>query len=971
MRTMTLILLCAIATSGCALFGNKPRPGSIGQLMANAAAKQQTAASEGGSESSANESSEQLRQTAMRNYRHVLARTTNPKQQAMAMRRLAALELDDQRDRQSNGQKTGTQESRDAIRLYRKALKLDPGAQDNAMALYQLARAYQVSGDRQQTLKTLGQLVDRYPKSWLVPEAHFRRGEILFSDRRYGDAAQAFGKVHNQYSVNELIAGRAAPSRFKEQAIYMHGWSLLEDSRYHAAIGQFLHLLNYIIPPQDFGSTHINFGSMSAARKSLVKSTLRGTSLSFSSLPGKTPINDYLAKKPEKLYEPLLYAELARFYIRKDRYADAARTDLAFVDRHPSSPLAPHFERLAIITYSKGGLPTETVHTRERFVHDFLPGAAFWTLYRHSVYPKLDAAVRTNLIKVARYYNAQGQSAQKPSDKTRNFRTSAQWYRRFIETYPNDDRVPELRYQMADTLLQSGQYDKAAVAFNDVAYDHPASSKHAADAAYAAFLARVKEADSAKGPEAEHDKRLAAGAALRLANKYPQQKGVLPALTRSAQILYSIPDYTNAIILGQRVLSAHPQADPQTRRAAAIVVAQSHFERGDYPDAAKAYQIALSLPEPARSAYSQSVSEAPEVTKTQLKHRLVVSMYKQADAERESGNLNAAAKGYLHASQITSDPDTRQKALYDASAALIAGKHWGQAIIVLQHFDASYPHSKLHAQVQRKLAVSYEKDGQPGNAAQIYMHIAHDALGKHKIRREAARQAVQLYGKADDNAQTMQAATYYVAHFPTPVEPAEDMRDKLVKLNSQNGDEQAANHWREAIIHADKAAGQAGTAHTHYLAAHAALALADNRRQAFSSLQLTMPFKRSLARKKDAMQKALLAYHKAADYNLSGVTTEATYRIAQIYENFSQSIEHSPRPKNLSGLELQQYNVLLEDQADSFDQKAVNIYETNAKRVQAGVYDKWVKRSIKQLAKLYPARYDKTEISAHVIEASR
>ncbi len=60
-------------------------------------------------------------------------------------------------------------------------------------------------------------------------------------------------------------------------------------------------------------------------------------------------------------------------------------------------------------------------------------------------------------------------------------------------------------------------------------------------------------------------------------------------------------------------------------------------------------------------------------------------------------------------------------------------------------------------------------------------------------------------------------------------------------------------------------------------------------------------------------------------------------------------------------MELEQYNVLLEEQAFPFEEKAIDLHETNARRTAAGLYDSWVKSSLSELAKLKPVRYGEAE----------
>lgn len=109
------------------------------------------------------------------------------------------------------------------------------------------------------------------------------------------------------------------------------------------------------------------------------------------------------------------------------------------------------------------------------------------------------------------------------------------------------------------------------------------------------------------------------------------------------------------------------------------------------------------------------------------------------------------------------------------------------------------------------------------------------------------------------------------------------------------------------------------------------------------------------------MQKAIKAYEQVINYNVGEVTTSATFHIAEIYNDFADSLMKSPRPKGLSSDEREQYSILLEEQAYPFEEKAIDIHAANVKQVTAGLYDKWVKQSLRKLEKLQPARYAKRE----------
>jgi dsDNA-specific endonuclease/ATPase MutS2 len=138
---------------------------------------------------------------------------------------------------------------------------------------------------------------------------------------------------------------------------------------------------------------------------------------------------------------------------------------------------------------------------------------------------------------------------------------------------------------------------------------------------------------------------------------------------------------------------------------------------------------------------------------------------------------------------------------------------------------------------------------------------------------------------------------------------------------------------------------------------------------AYRKVRLVEPLKKNLKRKKDSMQQALQAYTVAADYGVQDAATAATYRTAELYVDFGKSLLDSQRPKGLSKDEVEQYNLMLEEQAYPFEEKAIELHEINVRRVRNGIYDDWVKRSFAALGKLRPVRYAKAEKGEGVIDA--
>src|SRR3569832_1485775 len=72
------------------------------------------------------------------------------------------------------------------------ARKRGPVQPDDDRTLYLLAKAYDHGGDTDRLLQTLDRLVREHPASAYADEAHFRRGELLFSQGLPQEAAEAY-----------------------------------------------------------------------------------------------------------------------------------------------------------------------------------------------------------------------------------------------------------------------------------------------------------------------------------------------------------------------------------------------------------------------------------------------------------------------------------------------------------------------------------------------------------------------------------------------------------------------------------------------------------------------------------------------------------------------------------------------------------------------------------------------------------
>jgi hypothetical protein len=280
---------------------------------------------------------------------------------------------------------------------------------------------------------------------------------------------------------------------------------------------------------------------------------------------------------------------------------------------------------------------------------------------------------------------------------------------------------------------------------------------------------------------------------------------------------------------------------------------------------------------------------------------------------------------------------------------------------VLERFRLDHPDHELTRDVASKLAVAYVEAGQPAKAAAEYERVAASADETIEVRRAALWQAGELQLAAGDTAAAARVYADYVERFPAPAVAAIDARQTLADLALETGDPNARERWLVEVVRADRSAGPERTDRTRFLAANASLELARPLDAKARAIRLVLPLEQSFAAKRKALESALDAYAAAEEYGVAQVTTAAAYAMADLYRDLGRALLESDRPQGLDDEELEQYVLLLEEQAFPFEEKAIGLHERNARMAAQGTYDEWVRRSYAELAQLKPGRYAREE----------
>ncbi len=877
---------------------------------------------------------------AMASYQKFLAlHASDPKLRAEALRRLGDLNLDaGELQRMQSELSSIDVHGAEAIRLYTTLLAVYPDYEHNDQVLYQLARAYDTTGQADEALHTLDLIVQRYPHAKDMDEVQFRRGELLFSAHRYSQAQQAYAAV----------VARGAASSFYVQSLYKSGWSLYKASLPEQSLPVFAKLLDCELLGSD-GRVR-SLADLRRADRELVEDSLRVMSITFSEDSGARSIDRFVGQYGARPYDSLLYARLGDLYVAKQRYQDAASTYLAYVDSNPQSDAAPDLAARAIGAYSKGGFSQLVFQAKEDFVEHYGFDSAYWRTHTRAEHPQVAAELETDLRDVATYDHAQ---AQRTHD-VREYAEAARWYRQYLDSFPAAADAAQLNHRLADALLAAQRYAGAATEYERTAYDYPRSAQ-SESAGYAALTAYQKAEAGLSGRALADMQQRAIDSGVRFAQAFPDHPDSAGVLTRAAEAVFAAGDMGRAVRIAAIILARNPPADAAKRRIAWTVTGHADYNQGKFAEAEPAFIQAREL------------ASADAKMSADLTERIAASVYRQGAAKRRAGDGEGAVRDFLRVEQVAPSSTICATALYDASAELIRLQQWSRAIQVLQDFRTRFPHQGHSADVDDKLAVAYAGANQPTQAAQQFEVIAAEPAQTPEVRREALHRAADLYAQAHDIPRAMAALEKVVAQYPSPLADAQEARQRLADDAASANDLTVRDRWYREIVQADARAGSERTPRSHYLAAKAQLALAAEPRDAFRAIRLTLPLARTLKAKRKAMERAMSAYKLAAAYGVAEVTTAATYEMANLYQRLAQDVLASERPRHLTAQELDEYNSLLEDQVFPFEEQAIRIYGLNAARASQGIYDEWVRKSYDALAQLDPARYGKTELMSDVV----
>lgn len=811
----------------------------------------------------------------------------------------------------------------DTIDHYATLLRDHSDRIDVADVTYQLARAQDLGQQMDKSLATLEEFAKKFPNDPRAYETFFRIAEYQFSLSEYPRAKPAYEKVIKQ-----------GDKRYVDQAEYKLAWTMFKLGDFRGALPRFIAVID-----RGFGDE----GGDDLSRRNRMQDALRATALTFSNLEGPIEVERYFVGKAQRPYVPEIYQTLARYYLDHRRVADGSATYNLLHKHYPDHPQAAVLLADLAVGARREALAKISLELQELFVNRYSITSPYWGKASEETRKQILGHMKPFASQLGQMYHADAQQQKKPE----SYALAIKYYSQYVATFPDDKDTPPIHFLLADARFETGDLENAILDYEKLAYGYGPHEK-AAESGYALLVATQKLIEK----ETEVTARKAKLATLversaRFSNAFPGDLRVEAVLVKASEDILAVGDPKEAIRLSENLLARNPSEE--VKRRASQVLAHGLFESGAFVKAEAAYVKALEFK-------GVAAKDAKEMTE-----RLGLSVYRQAEGLVTAGNPTAAIDTFLRVGKVAPGTEAVPNSIIEATVLMANAKRWPEIIALLEEFPRRFPGHKLAATVPVRIAVAYESDGKFLKAADTLEGLSQTEKDE-QLARAMLWRAAELREKGERLPDAVATFERYLKRYPQPVEKATEVRQLLADYATKASDLPTRDRWLSELITVAKTPAGLESVRVRFLAAKAAVLFGDDNAALFNNIRLTQPLDKSLAEKRKSMEGALRWFEDASRFGVLEVTTNATYKTAEIYRLMAKEIMASERPKGLNELEIGQYNILLEEQATPIEEKATEIHEINYGRIAKGNYDEWIKKSLISLRTLFAGKYDKVEI---------
>ncbi|MFZ5470735.1 MAG: tetratricopeptide repeat protein [Myxococcota bacterium] len=603
--------------------------------------------------------------------------------------------------------------------------------------LYFLGHNLMEMGDERKALVAFRRLIEKFPKSKFIPDAHLAFGEYYFNTSK--GKREMLEKALESYKK----AADFPDNQVYGFALYKQGWCHFNLADYPQAMDKFKAVILYG-ELDKAGAEGNKKGLIKEARNDFVRSFGRG---------GGSPTEARaefarIAKEPEDRF--IMMKQLANLYYEDGKDKEAALSFNMLIKEKPLSPEAPGFQGKIVDCVLRAGNKKMTVDQVRRLVKvmdDVLKNnKTLDEKAKKALEEARELSERTISNLAVNWHN---EAKKTRDDETFGFANEV--YADYLTLFPENKKAYDLRFFWAELLNDNlSKYEKAAEEYTKVfAHDikrfeqeqkgekdeegRPVKpGKWMVNAAYNSILAWdqvVKEAESSgkeKPPVvSDPNKKL---------EMAPKRKELLEACERYVKYVPNGEKKIEISFKAAKIYYDHNHLDEAVGRFADIALNHSDykFENGD-----KAGEVAANLVldsynllsdwakvnEWARKFYA-SEKLATGKFREDLKKIIVESAFKLVNQLEAKQQYAKAAEAYLGFVAEFPKEELADQALFNAAIDFFNAKQLDRAIETRKRLIKGYPRSKFVPQTLYALCEGHEAIADFEAAADCYEDYA-------------------------------------------------------------------------------------------------------------------------------------------------------------------------------------------------------------------------------------------------------
>jgi len=884
--------------------------------------------------------------------------------------------------------------------LFNKVLKDYPWFPQYDLALYVDGFLATEQGKTEEAFARFTRILNEFPNSRFIPDAHMARAEAYFNKPDYQTALAEYEEVLKFQDHTDLVG----------LALFKSAWCYWRLGNNDEATKRFVKVFEVT----DTTGRRVNVAQQKSLDE-LQEEALKYLVEVFTEDDKNTAqdMYNFLTRIRGDRFAGRIVRALATTYFDQAHYERGIEAYELLLKLEPTAREAGEWILQIAQGYSWLEDYPHLKQTYDRALARFLPGGAWArTQADQANVAKTSAAIEKQLREHAIFLNAK---AQKDKTSLAEFGGAAELYEAYLSKFAKEPKAFQIEYYCAEIdFRRLNKNTEAATHYMNAAREMPAELDRTApgdplkrhDAIYNAIASlervRVAELEARKarnasggggGLETETDKKFTEALTL-YSQLYPTDPALPDLFFRQGKLYYDYQVYDSAVRLWGTMLEKWP-TDSHARMAGELII-DSFVKSKNYENIE---QWARKLK--TYSAFSD------EKHQKKLEELIIQAMFKQGEQKAVANDHAGATAAYLRAAkEYPRDPRAAQAAVSAETEAKLAGdvsSLKAAATLITGRDYRDKPESPTGAWVA---ATTLQAMGLFDDAAEYDEAIVANAeahvpvYARYEHGKDAAYNAVILRVASNDHDKAIADGQKFLNLYGSSAEADEVVfqmgrahqeagRDKdaaelykrylargtrnrdhrvqgfvlLAKAQIKQGDARGAEGSLTQATRLGKELKRSLGPDGKFAAAQARYMQGERVLAQFEAIKIEGDVKqlgKRLKQKAELLKQAASVFLDVISFGVAEWTTAALYQVGHTYETFAKSLRDAPVPAEAkTDQEKQDFQSQIETFVVPIEEKALDAYENGWKKaMDLTIYNQWTAKMRDALgrlnAELYP-----------------